>query len=105
MFPRQAEPGVHLNHREQREAAMSHQGFMSDEELVVLRRYDTAIEAEVAKSALESVGIGSIVWGDNEKNKARGTTFLLVRADDVDAASDVLGIEGIENLHKQPEAA
>ena len=37
-----------------------------DVELVVVRTYSTVVDAELAKSALESVGIDSMVRSDNE---------------------------------------
>jgi Putative prokaryotic signal transducing protein len=70
-------------------------------ELVVLRTYPTVIDAELAKTALESVGIDSMVRSDNEGGQSPGLAFargveLLVRANDVDAANDTLDVEGIE---------
>ena len=74
---------------------------LHDVELVVVRTYSTVVEAELAKSALESVGIDSMVRSDNEGSQSPGLTFsrgaeLLVRGDDVEAAEDILDIEGIE---------
>ena len=71
------------------------------EELVVLRTYPTVIDAELAKTALESVGIGSMIRSDNEGGQSPGLSFsrgveLLVRADDAQAANDVLAVEGIK---------
>jgi len=77
-------------------------GFEPDHpELVVLRNFPTLIEADLAKSALESVGIDSMVRTDNEGGQSPGLAFsqgveLLVRADDVTAANDMLGIEGLD---------
>ena len=70
-------------------------------ELVVLRKYPTVIDAELAKSALESVGIDSMVRSDNEGGQSPALAFnrgveLLVRTNDAQAANDVLGVEGIE---------
>jgi hypothetical protein len=58
--------------------------------------------AELAKSALESVGIDSMIRGDDKGRQSPALAFgtgvdLIVRADDVEAAEDVLGVEGIEN--------
>ena len=73
---------------------------IQDAELVVIRSYPTMIDAELAKTALESVGIDAMVRSDNEGGQSPGLTFargaeLLVRAGDVEAAADVLGVEGI----------
>jgi len=69
-------------------------------ELVILRTYPTVVDAELAKTALDSVGIDSMVRSDNGGGQS-GLSFsrgveLLVRADDADAANDILGVEGIE---------
>ena len=74
---------------------------LDDVELVVVRTYSTVVDAELAKTALESVGIDSMVRSDNEGSQSPGLTFsrgaeLLVRQDDVEAAEDILGVEGIE---------
>ena len=70
-------------------------------ELVILRTYPTVIDAELAKTALDSVGIDSMVRSDNEGGQSPGLSFsrgveLLVRANDADAANNILGVEGIE---------
>jgi hypothetical protein len=69
-------------------------------ELVVLRSYPTVIEAELAKSALESVGIDSMIRTDNEGGQSPALSMtrgveLLVRASDAQAANDMLGVEGV----------
>jgi hypothetical protein len=74
---------------------------LHDVELVVVRTYSASVDAELAKSALESVGIDSMVRSDNEGNQSPGLTFsrgaeLLVRRDDVEAAEDILRVEGNE---------
>jgi hypothetical protein len=71
-------------------------------ELVVLRTFPTVIEADLAKSALDSVGIDSMVRSDNKGGQTPGLAFsqgveLLVRGDDVGAANDMLGIEGFDS--------
>ena len=71
-------------------------------ELVVLRTFPTVIEADLAKSALDSVGIDSMVRSDNEGGQSPGLGFtqgveLLVRAGDVAAANDMLGVEGLDS--------
>ena len=75
-------------------------------ELVVLRRYPTVIDAELAKTALDSVGIESMIRSDNEGGQSPGLSFargveLLVRADDLDAAEDMLAVEGMEGGNPQ----
>ena len=69
-------------------------------QLVVLRTFPTVIEADLAKSALESVGIDSMVRSDNKGGEtlafSRGVE-LLVRADDATAANDMLGSEGLDS--------
>ena len=84
------------NRRSERARAELH-----DVELVVVRTYSTVVDAELAKSALESVGIDSMVRSDNEGSQSPALTIsrgaeLLVRQDDVEAAEDILGVEGIE---------
>ena len=79
---------------------------LHDVELVVVRTYPTVVDAELAKSALESVGIDSMVRSDNEGGQSPGLTFsrgaeLLVRGDDVEAAEDILDIEGIEGSEQE----
>jgi len=44
-------------------------------EQVVLRTFPTVIEADLAKSALDSVGIDSMVRSDNEGGQAPGLAF------------------------------
>jgi hypothetical protein len=68
---------------------------MDHPELVVLRTFPTVIDADLAKSALDSVGIDSMVRSDNKGGQTPGLAFsqgveLLVRADDVAAANDML---------------
>jgi Putative prokaryotic signal transducing protein len=70
-------------------------------ELVVLRTFPNVVEADLAKSALESVGIDSMVRSDNQGGQSPALGFsrsveLLVRAEDVEAANDMLGLEGLE---------
>jgi len=83
---------------------------LGNAELVVVRTYPTVIEAELAKTALESVGIDSMVRSDNQGGQSPGLTFtrgaeLLVRADDIEAADDMLDIEGIEGEVSEPPEA
>jgi hypothetical protein len=70
-------------------------------ELVVLRTYHNVIDAELARTALESVGLDSMIRSDNKAGQSPGLSFtrgveLLVRPTDVDAANDILDVEGIE---------
>ena len=44
-------------------------------ELVVLRTFSTVTEADLAKSALDSVGIDSMVRSDNEGGQSPGLAF------------------------------
>jgi len=82
-------------HKRQRSSESDHS------ELVVLRTYSTVIDAELAKSALESVGIDSMIRSDNKGGQSPGLSFvrgveLLVRTNDVEAAIDTLDVEGME---------
>jgi hypothetical protein len=75
-------------------------------ELVVVRTFSTMIDANLAKSALDSVGIEAMVQSDDQGGQSPGLAFsrgvqLLVTADDVAAANDVLDIEGLEG--RSPE--
>ena len=68
---------------------------MQDEALVVLARYNTIMEAEVAKSALTDTGIESMIR--NEYMSAIYPTGimpaeLVVRAEDAETAREVLGL-------------
>ena len=88
-----------------RSVAHHGRGFETDHpELVVLRTFRTVIEADLAKSALESVGIDSMVRSDNKGEEtlafSRGVA-LLVRADDATAANDMLVIEGLDSSKKR----
>ena len=74
---------------------------MDHSALVVLRTFLTLIDADLAKSALDSVGIESMIRSDNKGGQTPGLAFsqgveLLVRADDLAAANDMLGIEGFD---------
>jgi hypothetical protein len=76
-------------------------------ELVVVRAYPTTIDAELAKTALDSVGIDSMIRSDDKAGLSsmmsltRGVE-LLVRADDVGAAEDVLDVEGLDGGDREP---
>ena len=70
---------------------------MTDTELVVVRTFLNRIEAELARSALEAAEIEAMVSADDAGGPqpglwvARGVR-LLVRAEDVGRAEDILGI-------------
>ena len=70
---------------------------MPETELVAVRTFLNRIEAELARSALEASEIDAIVQADDAGGTqsglwvARGVR-LLVRAEDVHRAEDVLGI-------------
>ncbi len=69
---------------------------MPDANLVVIRSFGTAAEADLAKSALESAGIASMIKADSVGGMrphvawATGGYKILVREDDADEARDVL---------------
>jgi hypothetical protein len=72
--------------------------MLDDGGLVVVRTYQTVTDAELAKTALDSVGIDSMVRSDKggqSPGLTRGVE-LLVRAIDVDLATDILDVEGME---------
>jgi hypothetical protein len=67
---------------------------VSDSELVVVRTFLSRIEADLAKSALEAAGIDALVQADDAGGTRPGLWMggiaILVRADDRDAALEVL---------------
>jgi hypothetical protein len=75
---------------------------MSDTDLVVVHRFNTSEEAELAKSALEAAGIDAIVRRDTGggMQPALGWTGagveVIVRTEDAQAARDVLDIPARE---------
>jgi hypothetical protein len=69
---------------------------MMASDLVVLRRYPARIHAELAKSALQAVGIDcSVVGGDfSYRTEMPGSTIdLIVKAEDARRALEILGPE------------
>jgi len=68
---------------------------MSDLELVVVKTFLSRIDADLAKSALESAGIVAIVRPDDAGGTRPGLWMcgvgLLVRAEDLDDARQILG--------------
>jgi len=107
-FFRCSDCGIPLVDQLQADRSVADRGraFETDHpELVVVRTFPTVIEADLAKSALESVGIDSMVRSDNKGGQTPGLAFsqgveLLVRAEDVTAANDMLGIEGLDSPKK-----
>ena len=71
---------------------------MNDPDLVVVHRFNTSEEAELAKSALEAAGIDAMVRRDNGGGMqpalgwAGAGVEVIVRAEDAQAARDVLDI-------------
>jgi hypothetical protein len=64
-------------------------------DLIVIRTYQTEIDADVAKTALDAAGIKSLVRSDNSGGLNPGLAFtrgvqLLVASDDVKRANAVL---------------
>jgi hypothetical protein len=71
---------------------------MIDSELVIVRTFNDRIEAELAHSALEAAGIESIVRTDDSGGLQPGMALtngvgLFVRAEDAQAAADVLSTD------------
>jgi hypothetical protein len=70
---------------------------MPDQELVVVRTFGNRIDAEVARSVLESAGISSFINGEDPG--IRAPVFLpvhielVVRAADAEEAATILGPE------------
>jgi putative signal transducing protein len=71
---------------------------MIDAELVVVHTFSSQPEADVAKSALDAAGIDAMIQADTVGGMRQhlawaGTGFqILVRADDVAAAREVLDL-------------
>ena len=71
---------------------------MNDTALVVVRTFSDRIEAELAHSALEAAGIDSMLRTDDiaglrpHMSLSNGVA-ILVRAEDAEAASDVLSAD------------
>ena len=68
----------------------------SNDDIVVLASFLSHIEADLAKSALEGSQIESFVGGDDAGGMQPGLWMsgvrLLVRREDVERATDVLGL-------------
>lgn len=67
---------------------------MSDTELAVIRTFLNTFDADMAKSALESAGIDSLVRGDDcggmRPHLWMHGVDLLVRSEDVERANELL---------------
>ena len=68
---------------------------MSSSDLVVLRNYNNHIDADLARSALDAVGIESMVRADDAGGMETGLwssngVQILVRSEDVQWAEEVL---------------
>lgn len=67
---------------------------MTESEPVVVRQFMSAIEAELARGALEAAGITAVVRADDvggmRPHLQMGGVALLVRPEDVEAAREVL---------------
>ena len=75
---------------------------MGDSDLVVVHRFNTSEEAELAKSALEAAGIDAMVRRDNGGGMQPALAWagagveVIVRTEDAEAARDVLDIPAKE---------
>ena len=75
---------------------------MSDSDLVVVHRFNTSEEAELAKSALEAAGIAAMVRRDNGGGMQPALAWagagveVIVRTEDAEAARGVLDIPAKE---------
>jgi len=71
---------------------------MSEPDLVVVHRFNTSQEAELAKSALEAAGIDAMVRRDNGGGMQPALAWagtgveVIVRTEDAQAARDVLDL-------------
>jgi hypothetical protein len=70
---------------------------MTDTELVVVHTFGNRQEAELAKSALDAAEIDSFVRSDDGGGMERGLwagngVEVIVRAEDVDAAREILDV-------------
>ena len=63
--------------------------------LVVIQSYDNVVQAEIAKSILESAGIFCVLQGEYMSSIYSPIAFptrLMIREEDIEAAEAVLGI-------------
>ena len=68
---------------------------MKPDDLVVVRTFDTAIDAELAKSALDAAEVDSFIQADDAGGMRPHLVFaqgarLVVRAEDAERASTIL---------------
>jgi hypothetical protein len=73
---------------------------------MVVRTCPSVTDADLAKTALDAAGIDSMVQSDNGGGQSclafdRGVE-LLVRADDLAAAEDMVDVEGIKSDDPEP---
>jgi hypothetical protein len=68
---------------------------MKDAELVTVSTFPSAVDAEIAKGVLDDAGIESMIRSDNAGGMypALGGADLVVRAEDVEKASEALGLD------------
>jgi hypothetical protein len=68
---------------------------MTDSQLIVIRTFLNTIDAELAKSALDAADIASMIRADDaggmRPHMWMGGVELLVKAEDAEAALDILG--------------
>jgi hypothetical protein len=73
----------------------THTPDKDDEPLVVVRTFLNRIDADLAQGALESAGIDAVVSADdaegNQPGLWMGGVRVLVREDDLEEATEVLG--------------
>ena len=72
---------------------------MKADELVVVRTFNTAIDAELAKSALDAADVDSFIQMDDAGGMRPHMVFaqgarLIVRAEDADRAAGILNADG-----------
>ena len=67
---------------------------MKDAELVTVSTFPSAVDAEIAKGVLDDAGIESMIRSDNAGGMypALGGADLVVRAEDVEKATEALGL-------------
>jgi hypothetical protein len=67
---------------------------MNSDELVTVSTFPSAVDAEIAKGVLDDAGIESMIRSDNAGGMypAIGGADLVVRAEDVEKATEALGL-------------
>ena len=68
---------------------------MNSDELVTVSTFPSAVDAEIAKGVLDDAGIESMIRSDNAGGMypALGGAELVVRAEDVEKATEALGLD------------